>query len=503
MSANRWLIFLVVLALTTNIRSQSLQDIINQVDTIANPNIVRSVLMGQFSIVENYDDSLQAKFYFQLGISYGMLYKTDSAQLFLDKAVNKAKKSNAVLTEIGSLNALGNVARITSDNEDAKKHFENALKLATSKNTLEYLRWQSKLLGNIAGIFFELKDPKSALAYSKRGLAISRQIGDKKEIATNLIRLGYCYNALNKTDSALSVNREATGLLETTKDSLGLIYQYYNMANIHKSMNDAGLAKDYYNNAIDLAQRFGEAETEVGSLNELADIAIQSGEYQKARELLDKSIEVSKGNNMLFGLRRSYQLAYQADKRRLDYPSAIENLETYYQLNDSIQKTETLKSIEEFKVKYETAEKEKEILAAKREIEAKERFETFLMIVIAIIVVFGTIAIILLVQRFKLRRALLSQEIDTLRVQINSLFQGGIKELDVTLDDINSKLYQPLSTREFEILQEAISEKTNREIAETLYVSVNTVKYHLRNVYEKLGVSNRMEALEKILPKNS
>ncbi|GAB4251844.1 MAG: hypothetical protein Kow00129_12720 [Thermoleophilia bacterium] len=36
--------------------------------------------------------------------------------------------------------------------------------------------------------------------------------------------------------------------------------------------------------------------------------------------------------------------------------------------------------------------------------------------------------------------------------------------------------------------------KSNQEIADRLYVTVKTVKYHLTNVFSKLGVHNRTEA---------
>ena len=39
--------------------------------------------------------------------------------------------------------------------------------------------------------------------------------------------------------------------------------------------------------------------------------------------------------------------------------------------------------------------------------------------------------------------------------------------------------------------------RTNPEIACSLCVSVNTIKTHLKNVYGKLGVSNRREAIAK------
>jgi LuxR family maltose regulon positive regulatory protein len=58
-------------------------------------------------------------------------------------------------------------------------------------------------------------------------------------------------------------------------------------------------------------------------------------------------------------------------------------------------------------------------------------------------------------------------------------------------------LIEPLSQRELEVLRLAAEGLTNLEIAQTLYVSINTVKTHLRNIYGKLGVTNRRAATAK------
>ena len=55
-------------------------------------------------------------------------------------------------------------------------------------------------------------------------------------------------------------------------------------------------------------------------------------------------------------------------------------------------------------------------------------------------------------------------------------------------------LVEPLSERELEILQLVAEGLTNREIASRLYLSLNTVKAHTRNIYGKLGVNNRTQA---------
>lgn len=51
-----------------------------------------------------------------------------------------------------------------------------------------------------------------------------------------------------------------------------------------------------------------------------------------------------------------------------------------------------------------------------------------------------------------------------------------------------------LTTRECEILCLVAAGSTNGEVARQLWITEQTVKFHLRNIYRKLGVANRTEA---------
>jgi DNA-binding NarL/FixJ family response regulator len=52
-----------------------------------------------------------------------------------------------------------------------------------------------------------------------------------------------------------------------------------------------------------------------------------------------------------------------------------------------------------------------------------------------------------------------------------------------------------LSEKEIEVLAELCHGHTNKEIAARLWLSEQTVKFHLRNIYRKLGIKSRTEAL--------
>jgi DNA-binding CsgD family transcriptional regulator len=101
------------------------------------------------------------------------------------------------------------------------------------------------------------------------------------------------------------------------------------------------------------------------------------------------------------------------------------------------------------------------------------------------------------------------------RISFGAEKRGGISDRDVRVLELLTphlvQLYRRaaarrkpsaesngLTSREFEVMSLVAAGKTNQEIAQILWLSPNTVRKHLENVFEKLGVTNRTAAAARV-----
>ncbi|MBR9844765.1 MAG: response regulator transcription factor [Algicola sp.] len=68
----------------------------------------------------------------------------------------------------------------------------------------------------------------------------------------------------------------------------------------------------------------------------------------------------------------------------------------------------------------------------------------------------------------------------------------------LSIELVNKTIKDTLTQKEFDILMDIYHGKTNNQMAEQHFVSINTIKSHIKNIYGKMNVHSRSEVLIKI-----
>lgn len=101
-----------------------------------------------------------------------------------------------------------------------------------------------------------------------------------------------------------------------------------------------------------------------------------------------------------------------------------------------------------------------------------------------------------------------SKDLNTLIEAIESIEKGQDYFSDINfIDIINAEKEEiedniELSPRELEIAELLAEQKSNQEVAEALFISINTVKAHKKSLYKKLNVSSSFEFRSEALRRN-
>ena len=80
---------------------------------------------------------------------------------------------------------------------------------------------------------------------------------------------------------------------------------------------------------------------------------------------------------------------------------------------------------------------------------------------------------------------------------INKLVSEFSSDKNKTANISGGMWVEPLSNREFDVLRLLATELSGPEIAEELVVALSTVRYHTNNIYTKLSVHNRRQAVQR------
>ena len=285
------------------------------------------------------------------------------------------------------------------------------------------------------------------------------------------------------------------------KNYEGLAIKNNISGNLHQKKGAYRKAIMFYDKAIPDLKTFR-------SKNYLCNTYINKGiclvalQNKNAINSINKGLNLAKNINSTENISLGYQALVDYYTKKNDFKAAMKFQNKIVVLSDSILKTEAQKNIYNTKISLKSFNKDQEIQKLAEEkaqnvIDAKSKFNLLLFVfILAVIGIFGLLYMIFL------KKKNTDLELDNQRNEIqNYLLQ--INELkEVTESQKSNHLFHldsfNLSRREIEVFNFITKGLSNIEIASELFLSKNTIKTHIKNIYLKLDVKNRKQAIHKI-----
>ncbi|MFD2823807.1 LuxR C-terminal-related transcriptional regulator [Lacinutrix iliipiscaria] len=503
--------FILLFNFSTGVFSQNNQErVAEALDafmTTENPNDgIKNLLELQDVVVET-SDSLQGHYYMNLGIAYGQLNRADSSFWYLDKAEKFANttESDFLLAMIN--NTRGLVYMGKAEYEASLAAYQEVMKLAEGKNDDKLNDVLSKTYGNLGGVYFQLGQMDKALETTKKCLVLSETLKDTTDMALNHLRLAMVYNDVDKLEEGIYHLNEARTFFKDLNNTTMLVYAESSLGKIFEKKGQLGQAFSHYEAAHHLATTVGEQEEYALTLLSMGQVSLKLSKFKSAKRYAKDALIFSKEKGFADSEKSAYDLLYNIALQNKQTKQALDYRNAYFTLSDSLNSVEVKTRVADLEAKYETTKKEKEIQKLTFESQlkdanlAKARSTQIALTTGAI----GIITILMVFffsrqKKLKAEREAQALQVEALQKRFMELHSSPLElSVELDMDTLNKKLHTPLTEREFDALKLCVSGKTNADIAEKLYISVSTVKFHLRNAYSKLGVNNRKEAFQFML----
>ncbi len=467
------------------------------------PESLQSYLLGISRLEQSELLDPDLSIYLQVATAqcYTNLGLFEKADQYGNQALKLAEHFNDTSNMVEALAAIATNSVYQGNYEKGLEYSQKLFSIDKARNDSLGISYD---LNDLAFVYNKLGQSEKAISYYKNSLNYVNPDKHPRSYATKLNNIGMTYGEIGNYDSAFHFVQAAHDIFLQAGDQINAAKRQLNLGVLSQRAGLLQRAENHFNEAEKVLSKENE-RLQLLLLNSKSELLIKQNKLVKAKEYISRSIDIASRLGSYPDLVQAYNIRKNIAVQQSDFQTAYGLQEKVQIAKDSMANQSSKQMVEKLGIEYEVYKKEAEIELlttenelATQKIAAKSK-ELMLLSVIAAILIIATLVIILVQrQKFILKKNLLSQEIDTLRAQINFAIDG--KDIDkIPREKINESLFRPLSEREYEILKHAVTDKTNNEIAETVFVSVNTVKYHLKNIYEKLGVSNRKEALEAIL----
>lgn len=433
-----------------------------------------------------------------LGIAYTITGDIDSALTFYAKGLELSEITMDTAEIIEIYQNMGISYRYAGNYEKAIESDIKALKYCEEVN---YTTGIFSLNLNIAQLFQESGDIDMAFSYCEKASELIDSIENTHKQASFHHTFGELYYARTKYIKAREYFVKTLEISRKVDFKRGMAAAYTSLALISLKEHNFDEEEKYAYLSIDLENEINNISGVISSLLTIAETQYQQKLYDKALVQLQKAENLCNEKGLYDQLPDIYYHFYQVYKRDGKQKLALRFCENYYTLKDSLTGIEVKEKIADLEIKHQTEKKQQEIELLNEENNTKKqklkaRNRLIILLILLVIVIIG-------IAYFFRQRAIqklnkMESEIQKYILKIKDLHDNNKIEPEITSKEFLKK--HDITDRETEVLHLICGGMSNADIAEKIFVSTNTVKYHIKNIYLKLDVKNRVEALNKLNP---
>jgi|GEM_PF-208617 len=312
---------------------------------------------------------------------------------------------------------------------EATDHFKEVINLSVSIANKYY---QAKGYHGIGAVAFQGRQIAEVKKQFKRAIEIYAVAGFEEEAATLTCSLSRTFVAESNIyiDSAFYWNNQAKPVGDKYPKNLELNYIIWqNEADYFARSGDFSKADKAFARAEAIALQMPGKYSLGGLLQIKSYAALNAGKMEEALKIAaaSKDIFVEMGDFAM--LKKSFQLLYVINEEKGDYRSAYEALNEYVDISDSILTHQSMAQINDLNIRYETAEKEKQIAEQELQIDKKNsRLRNMVFTLLAAALVIGLLLLLYYQRRKNYQQSLVSLRKEQDISLLKALMTGEEKE---------------------------------------------------------------------------
>ncbi|MFK7952416.1 MAG: ATP-binding protein [Ekhidna sp.] len=223
---------------------------------------------------------------------------------------------------------------------------------------------------NIGKNYLGLENWLLAIKYSKEALKIDT--GNKRSLAISHLNISAAYLQLELLDSVFYHTKKCVQLSQEINNQFIEINALLNQISAHEKGEEYEKALKQSDIIIERSLSINHIAGYALALSLKGNVLAKSGVHFEAIKVFNKAVELGKKYQDFEYLEDCYESMSETFARVKDYDNAYKYYQLYDQINDSIRSEATQKSYNDILVKYETAQKEQQIIEKELEVQTKE-----------------------------------------------------------------------------------------------------------------------------------